>query len=146
MSGINKAFRSHSTQNPKNQSQVKIKKDNKTSFFAEQLQQKLKISPENLEKQINEDGTNLAAKKVAAEFEMSFESFMQNLQHKPSEDSFVSGGIGEAIYHGPLVEAMIKKMREGNPGPIAKAIEEQIKNDESRDKNKSAITSYNEQH
>ena len=146
MPGINKAFKSHSIQQPNNHSKVKVKKNAKNSLFAKRLQQQTEISPESFEKKVKEDGTDLAVKKIAAEFEISFESFMQNLQHKPSEDSFVSGGIGGAIYHGPLVDAMIKKMREGNPGPIAKAIEEQIRHDESRNKNESSITRYNRKH
>ena len=93
-----------------------------------------------------DNGTDIAYKKTAAEFEIAFESFMYNLQFSTVDvDPLMGGGIGEEIFRSQLVDSMISKMRENNPGEIAQTIYNKIRRDDTRsDDNQRRISELND--
>ena len=120
---------------------------NKNSFFRQQVKNKMEQSEKfhKLNQSKIANGTDIAYKNIAAEFEIAFESFMYNLQFSTVEvDPLMGGGIGEEVFRSQLVDSMIQKMREDNPGNIAKAIYNKIKKDDSSNNNKGRISESND--
>ena len=115
----------------------KSQAQDKNLGFEEKLAQNLGYS--------DKDGTNLAQKKAAAEYEIVYESFMYNQQFSTVPvDSLMGGGVGEEMFRSQLVDAMIKKTRMNNPGKIAQAIYEKIKDDPAYDYDTRRIPKSNE--
>ncbi len=73
-------------------------------------------------------GTDLAAKKVAMEFEKQFYVFYWT-KFLASDDKDYEGGFGESMYSSMLAENLVKQSREGKMGQIAKSVYKQIKKD-----------------
>jgi hypothetical protein len=114
----------------------------KNKAFAQKLQNKMKHSEKfaELTNPKKENGTDIAYKQTAAEFEIAFESFMYNLQFNTIDvDPLMGGGIGEEVFRSQLVDAMIRERRKDNPGNIAKQIYEKIKKDDTSNNHKRGI-------
>jgi stalled ribosome rescue protein Dom34 len=114
----------------------------KNNAFAQKFKQRIDQSEKlhQATKPKIENGTDIAYKQTAAEFEIAFESFMYNLQFNTVEvDSLTGGGIGEEVFRSQLVDSMIREMRSDNPGHIAKQIYEKIKKDDASNHNQSRI-------
>jgi hypothetical protein len=113
--------------NPVNSSVTKNTKSSQTiSNSHSEFHNKL-LTEEGLKSKNLDNGTDIAYQK-AKEFEISSYSILWNhIFNMQPVNEVTGGGNGEEIFRGMLVNEMIKKIYQENPGPLANAVYENIK-------------------
>lgn len=75
---------------------------------------------------LDKNGTDLALKKVAADFEKQVLGVMWNIAFSTVDREF-QGGLGEELFHKELVNEMVKLSNTGEMGDIAESIYRDLK-------------------